>query len=151
MSALRTRLVDVNARLGRITTWPWQSIGGGVVAPTVRVSLPRPGMAGLYPFERHLLGRADALDDIEYYGGELVCESCQRADADLIANAPADLALLADATLLLLRDRDRLEYLMRKHGYGRGWGGGRSGLDIEMRAQGLSLFELPLALLPRSA
>lgn len=143
MSALRTRLVEVNARLGRITSWPWQAIGGGVIAPTVRVSLPTPGLAGLYPLDRPaFLQRWDAMDDIEYYGGELVCESCQASDADFIAHAPADLALLADATLLLLRDRDRLQHLMHQRGIA-----SRREIDIEIRSQGGKLFELPVALL----
>lgn len=141
--ALRTRLVDVNARLGRITAWPWAADGSHVVAPPVRVSIPRPGMEGLH-VDGGLLSRWDALDDIEYYGGELICESVSRENADLIAHAPSDLALLADATLLLLRDRDRLRHLMHKYQIH-----SRRLIDIEIRSRGAELFTLARAELPR--
>jgi hypothetical protein len=142
--ALRTRLVDVNARLGRIKPWPWQAIHGGVIAPPVRVSLPRPYLEGLNIGRSSMLEHIDALDDIEYYGGELVCESCRTPDAEFIAHAPADLAVLADATLLLLRDRDRLRHLMHKFGIR-----SRTQIDIEIRSEGGGLFTIARAELPR--
>lgn len=132
MSVLRQRLIDADARLARIGSYPWQSEGSCVIAPASR-RMTWPGAR-----------TNDYLDDLEYYGGDLVCESVTRERADFIAHAPADLSLFVDVVTHLIRERDRLRHLMWKHGYK-----SRADIDAEISASGARLFTLARAELPR--
>lgn len=131
MSVLRTRLIEADARLGRIGAWPWKSEGGCVIAPATRAASQG--------------ARAeDYIDDLEYYGGDLVCESVTRARADFIAHAPADMALFVDVITHLIRERDRVRHLMWAHGYR-----SRAEIDADITSRGGRLFTLARAELPR--
>lgn len=131
MSVLRQRLIDADARLGRIGAWPWQSEGSCVIAPATRAAT-------------RSLRPDDYIDDLEYYGGDLVCESVLRERADFIAHAPSDMALFVDVITHLIRERDRVRHLMWAHGYR-----SRTEIDAEIRASGAQLFTLARAELPR--
>ncbi|HET8777929.1 MAG TPA: hypothetical protein VFN76_09750 [Candidatus Limnocylindria bacterium] len=98
--SLDDRLGEIEGRLVLATAWPWRDERGWVIAPAVRAA------------ESHTAEGPDGPGSWEFYGGELVCESIERADAHLVANAPSDLAFLIDVVRMLTADRRRLEFLL---------------------------------------
>jgi len=82
--AIRQRLQQIRDRVNRCSPWPWRREGSTVVAPL----------------------------DWDFYGGDLVAESVEGRNADLIERAPEDIAFLCALVSALLDDRHRLDFLL---------------------------------------
>jgi len=104
-----SRLDEIKARLAAATPAPWvpSKNYGGVVNPELETE------CGCDHGPDKPMGERTCT---EVYGGRLVCESCLRPDAELIAHAPADIATLlrvaeaAEALLTYLWTHEDEEY-----------------------------------------